>query len=281
MSTLLAFDDWVLSTGRTSGTADLYEYHVRYAFDVGISDRLTDSRLAPKTRRAAKASLQAYANFLEDPDGGDDAEEASQLRRRLKKMRLPPPDRKQERPALPRESWLRLRREAEDADYLDGPERAVLGMLMSRGFRVGDILRMTRKEVEDSLTNDFVYFVAKGRKHLKYPIKRFRHHLETLTDYDDWGTIAELLSPHAGKPHKAAYQRVRRAVREVAYQAGLDPNDMYTHLFRRTYAAEFLKRAEFDLTKLKTHMGWADIGVAASYVDAHQLDELEDLADDI
>ena len=91
--------------------------------------------------------------------------------------------------------------------------------------------------------------------------------------------MRDLISPHATRKDSAA-KAVGRVLKTVAEGAGLDPNEMYPHLLRHTYATHYSNLCK-DPKKLQAHMGWADISVAMNYVNAGTREELDEIADSL
>jgi integrase len=123
-------------------------------------------------------------------------------------------------------------------------------------------------------------FVSK-RRTSNYSIEPFRHCLQLLSDQERrWRTTADLLSPTAGENsrQRSARQRLQRAMSSAAGAAGIDPDTMYPHRLRRTYAEAFYAEVRGDLVRLRDHMGWADINTAARYVTRDRREELDAIA---
>lgn len=265
------FKDWLVSRGRSPDTASLYEIHIRTAFE-GYdypTDKLLSKKLSAKTRRSVAAALRAWAKYDEDDELLEEVEE----------IKLPPDQRKHERPPLTREELKRFREVLSVTEDVPEPIWAVLGLMAWRGLRVGDALRLSRREVGEALKSGVLRYTAKGGRRLRAPIGRFREYLESLDAHRGWEHVYDLCAPSSVEdPAKAARRSVLNYCKSVAVEAGIDSN-MYNHRLRRTYATLYLEAAKGDLTKLQAHMGWTSIATAASYSDYYSDEELDELAE--
>lgn len=269
---LEGFEGWLLRYGRGQDTADQYVRKVRLAFERGDPlKKLTDKDLSPKYLRLIKASLSAFADY------SDDAELAADLRR----MRLPPAIRRRESVPLTEQEWNSLREEIEDASYLFGPMRAGLGMLVCRGFRRSDMLRIKRSEVRDALRKGVLDCEGKGRKRLRFSVADYW--AENLECFDragvEWDRIEDLICPKAAQRTRrdSAGKALSRALKKAGAYVGLDAQDVHPHLLRKTYATLFYQRCQ-DPAKLQAHMQWESIEVAMGYVAAGNVEELDEIA---
>ncbi len=275
MADLEDFSDWLVRRGRDEGTAKLYVHHVRLALThkKGYLGRLMDKSLAPKTRRTILASLRSWALFKDDP----------KLEKDLKDIKLPPAVRKTPKTPLERAAWVALINEIDRADYVSDATRAVLGLMATRGFRVGDVLRLTREEVGSAIESGTLGFEAKGSRRLEYRSKGFNRYLVLLMEHKaKWQRVEDIFTASDNNARKQAIANVSYALRKVAKKCGLDPKQIHPHKLRRTYATYFLKEMAGDpegLVKLKEHMCWADLTTASGYVDHVRKDELAEIED--
>lgn len=265
------FRNWLLSYGRDEKTASLYCLHVDKAIrEGGFLVRVVDKNLAPKSRHAIMAAAKQWALFSEDPS----------LLKELGRVRLPPAQRETPKEALSRKDWEALQSEIDAAD-LDAPVRAVLGMMATRGFRVGDVLRLSRREVSSSLKTSVLAFRGKrGKRHEYDVLEAFRPYLEILAA-ERYSRVAHLISPRATKsPEDAAYMRIRYWLEICAENAGIER--ITPHILRHTYAHHFLEQLKGDplaLNSLKDWMQWSKIETAALYAGRRNRDALAKRAD--
>lgn len=265
---------WLKKFGRSGDTAEQYAKHVRRAYEAGGPfEQLTESDLAPKTLQLTKAALKAWAEFVGD----------TELLSELGRVRLPPALRQSEDVPLTREEWNSLRVEVDEADYLPEPVRAELGMLVCRGFRCGDVLRLKRKEVTTALRKGVLNYKGKGNKRLNFTVAdSWCGYLEILADHKDWERVEDLICP-GSKPKcrtKSSGQLVARALDKCGAQVGLDLDNLHPHLLRHSYATFYYDRCR-DPAKLQAHMGWNSIEVAMKYVHAGSVEELDAIADSL
>lgn len=271
-----AFHAWLLENGRSPTTAKIYRGNVVICSHAkgGWQGRLTNRELAPKTLHANAAALRSYAAFLED----------GKLLVAIKRVKLPASRRKTPKLPLPAEVWSKLITAIEDDPRVKPVMRATLLIMALRGLRIGDALKLRREELATALRTGKLGFEAKGRARLEYGIAQFRDAVELLLDDDrEWERVVDLIAWHSKaktleqKLH-VGREKVRRQLKRIA--AGVVEDNVYNHRLRRTYATHFLKQLEGDpqaILKLQKHMGWAEIQTAMGYVDAVDVDELEDI----
>lgn len=273
-SELDRFESWLLRYGRGQDTADQYVRKVRLAFEHDDPLRkLVDKDLSPKYLRLIKSSLSAYADFSEDAELAAD----------LKRMKLPPPKRRKEKVPLSEMEWRELRGEISEAVYLrhHEPIRAGLNMLVCRGFRVADMLRIKRNEVSDALRRGVLDCEGKGRKRLRFTVADYwADSLETFDrNLSDWDRVEDLICPKASDATRRASsgKAISRALKRCGKRVGLDEEDVHPHLLRHTYATLFYNQVK-DPAKLQAHMQWDSIEVAMGYVNAGSVEELDSVA---
>jgi integrase len=274
------FHAWVVEErGRDKGTADLYVRYLRQSLShpKGILGRISDKSLAPKTRHTIRAALKAWALFVDDKD----------LERRLKILKLPAAHRVSERvPIESRDDWYAIIDAVEDADYLPEYVRPCLGIIVIRGIRVGDVARTSKRDIEAAVRNGAITIETKNKQNSTFTVEPFQWCVDELaTAQGKWRRIRDLLSPgaHPDLRQKAACEKMRRWLRVVADKAGVDiePEQIYPHRFRRTYATQFLKEAKktgHGLEDLQKHMQWKSLETAAGYVDHDEREALDRVA---
>lgn len=277
--TLDGFERWLRARGRADTTVEAYVAQMRRAFAAGDAVAcIANRKLAPKTRHQAFAAVRAWAKFAKDPELGE----------LLDDIELPPPDRKAVRRPLPREHWEELR-DAVAVDKRVAPaQRAALEMIVVRGLRVGDVLRLTRHDIGQALRAGRLRFLAKGRKWIELSAKPVTPQLEVL-QHADWSVaqnVAGIILSEDGEglpAYYAARRRLERALRRVGKRIGLDPRELYMHRLRRTVVVEVLKRLKDDplaREKASAFMGWrgkATIQEYIDYVGREEIDALDDL----
>jgi len=200
-------------------------------------------------------------------------------------MRLPSPRRKTAKVPLAREDLFRLVDEIDSADYLSEAMRSQLGMMAARGFRCGDVLRLSRKQVRNGLQSGTLNYQAKGRRQLEFRVlPTFRPYLQALYEYPSWGRVEDLISPRARQAtrRQAAGRAAARALEDCGLEVGIE--GLYPHRLRRTYATEYLAALgpdPFAAVKLQQHMQWANLSTAMGYVDHERGAQLDDVAEEM
>jgi integrase len=261
---------WLRKYGRSKDTAEQYAANVRRAYEAGGPlERLVDNDLSPKYLRLIMAALKGWAKFCKDDE----------LTEELSEVRLPPALRRKESVPLTMEEWKNLRKEIETAAYLKDPMRGELGLLVCRGFRRGDVLRLRRTEVTTALRKGTLNYKGKGSKRLNFTVAPFwRDYLEIFADYTDWDRVEDLICPRAKNRTEASGKAIARALNKCGARVGLDVDDVHPHLLRKTYATRYYEACK-DPAKLQAHMQWSDISTAMGYVNAGSVEELDAIAD--
>lgn len=268
------FKKWLVARGRTEETAQGYASDVLAAqtHPQGPLGRLRMRTLAPKTLRRTMASLRAWCKFTKD----------ATLLEQISDIRLPPPARKIIKEPLNREQWLAVVKEINQAEYLSHPERAALGIMATRGLRVGDVLRLERAKVQEAVRTGELAYKGKGSKWIQVGVQSFKAYLELLAREEDWEYVRDLISiSKKGSRQKSAGQQLSRALKQVGERVGISAADMYPHKLRRTFATAFLEAVGGDLEKLRQMMSWNDISTAAGYADHGRKNELEAIGDNL
>lgn len=254
---------WLLATGRAPTTAATYCRVLAQVLGAGSPEgRLVDRKLAPKTRGVLKFALKSWYRFSKQPKKVNALDE----------IRLPPLTRRGTKAELPLAAWRALVAEIQRMPtHKPGAAavQCVLLMMGLRGFRIGDVLRMTRREVAESIRDEVISFEGKGGKRLIYDTAMVKVPMQTLLNLgadQKWATVVELCA--FGAAPGTGYMRCHRALKACAKQAKL--TNVHIHRLRRTYATHYLKFLKNDpqaLIKLQHHMGWSNITTAALYAD--------------
>ena len=95
-----------------------------------------------------------------------------------------------------------------------------------------------------------------------------------------WDYVREIVCPTSKDPERSAPTRVWRRMKSEAAKVGIE--GVYPHQLRRTYATNFLEQLKGDpraIIKLQKHMDWESLNTAASYADAVDHGELDQVAD--
>jgi integrase len=154
-----------------------------------------------------------------------------------------------------------------------------ISMMFSLGLRAGaDLARMTRADVDRALVDGVELNIAtKGDKDRSLPVVLVTDELRMLQRLKKgkWKTLADVISPGGSGSVKAAYERLRRMVKELAERAGLDPSKVHPHRFRHS-AAHRLYEATGDLLKVQRFLGHESLDTTMSYLKAKRTQEIGD-----
>jgi integrase len=224
--------------------------------------------LAPNYRRHLAGCLRSWAKFSKD----------TALIERIEELKLPAAAPASAREPFSRGDWEALREAILKAGYLPEATRLVCAIIATRGIRCGDVLRLTRREVEAALETGVLAFEAKGERRMEFSARPVRRELEALAELSWRGRVASAICGTGN--HETAARMVRRAFDQIADISGIDPALVYAHRFRHTYASEFLNEMQGDpeaVFKLKDQMGWANISTTQNYLRRSRQKELDEI----
>lgn len=152
-----------------------------------------------------------------------------------------------------------------------------ISMMFALGLRAGaDLALLTKADVDAALRDGVELVIAsKGDKDRALPAVLVVDELKALRRLRGgrWKVLAEVISPGAKSPVDAAYERLRRMVKQLAAEAGLDPEGVHPHRFRHS-AAHRLYEATGDLVKVKRFLGHENIDTTLRYLKAKQTQEI-------
>ncbi len=273
--TLEGFHAWLCKRGR-SRSADQYRRVVkRWLNDPDeIEAKMTSSRFSPNYRRFLVACIRSWAKYTKDMD----------LAERLADIKLPAPVPKDVREPFGIDEWFDIREAIDSDKYLSDAKRLTCSIIALRGIRCGDILRLTRREINQALKTGILAYEGKGGRRQQYNAEPMRAYLEELAQlrWSGGDCVRNLVSP--GSDERKCQETAGRAIRQVfdqlAESLDIDPEDLYAHRFRHTYATYFLQQMKGDpeaLFKLQQQMGWARLDTAANYLRRSRRAELDEV----
>lgn len=269
-----AFVGWLESRASGAGTIASYlaEAEAAECSAEGWKRRVLDEKLAPKTRHRIRAAGRQWAAFIDD----------TQLDKDLKAIKLPVARRVTAKVPISHVQLISVVNELALADYLEPAMRATIGVLVCRGLRCGDMLRMLRSELVSAIETQVLAFEGKGKKRLEFPlVQPFSDHVAVLAAMPgSWNRVEDLIAPGSkskkpGARRKSAAKAVERSLDAVASKCGI--RGMYPHRLRRTYAVEYLLQlaGRPDAVELlRQHMQWEDVVTAMEYVNHARSGEL-------
>jgi integrase len=250
---------------------------------------LRRKRTGASTRQTYRAALRHWAEWT-----GDDALLArlasSELRREMKAAtrarHLDAPRRYRVEPFSTDEEDAILRvladwkeRFEEDPDGAFAWRWPAVSMMFALGLRAGaDLARLTRADVDAALRDGVELTIAsKGDKDRSLPVVLVVDELRALQRLRKgrWKVLAEVISPGARSPVDAAYEQLRRTVKALATEAGLDPRRTHPHRFRHS-AAHRLYEATGDLLKVQRFLGHESLTTTMRYLRAKRTAEIGD-----
>lgn len=272
--TLQEFRSWLLRRGRSDETARCYVGWLKKCSETrGLTDRLIDRKLSPKTRRANMAALQQWAKFAKDGDLVADLDD----------IRLPPPIRVTPKAELEMHEWRDMIAGTRKVAMKE-PVRQVILIIEMRGMRLGDVLRLDREKVTRAVATGTLSYVGKGERIIEYDAAQIAGPLAELAKMMKQERVDRVrdLIGHPDSSDRAINLTIARALKKVAKKKGV--KGVHPHRMRRTYATAFVKRLGNDpraMIKLQKHMGWTNVNTAAQYVDNVQMGDLDQMGADL
>ena len=267
---LAEYTNWLRRRGLGADSIKQYVYQAsRLLKEEDPFIRLTNRTLSPKYRRACKAAFKSYAKFTKDTEFAEELEE----------LKLPAAIRVNSKNPLSEKLWKALRLAIDESTEISPPMRAELGIMITRGLRKSDVLRLHRDEIATALKKGVLSYVGKGEK------------ITHITVGDTWRKYLELFHKAFLKnknatqavdlistSFKSAGTATARALRKVARNVkGIEIADLHPHLLRHTYATAYFEACGRDPAMLQQHLNWSDISTAMRYVgqtDAAKLDAI-------
>lgn len=215
-------------------SVDSYFIRVRAAFSKMLDEggdlfeyvQATPHESEAKIRQQA---LGAWAEFV-GPEGKHLAETLKEWRKGLSKQYGPKGGRKprHDREGLDEDVFVALRSLA----FADPDVRGiVLSIMMITPLRVGDVLRITRQQVEDGRRIGKMRLRLKGNNLVdNYPARPLDTQLRQLLEQEDqWLRVQDLLGGTYSAASKRVVRRLQRYGRKIGY-AG----DLHLHLLRHS-----------------------------------------------
>lgn len=271
------FRGWLRSRGRSASTQDSYVNAVTrlLAYEDPL-EPILDRENSPLYRRFLVSAYRQWALYSGDNDLYASLEGGA--------LKLPPALRRAARKPCTRKEWFALMDAIENREIgFREPIRSVVGIIVTRGVRCGDVLRLKEKEIQDAIRTGTLGYEGKGQRRIEYSAAPLLPYLEELAE-QRWGRgsrLYNLVCPRSKNPVDQASRKIRRALDKLAVEFGYEPSELFAHRFRHTYANEFLSELKGDpraVFLLQEQMGWAKPETARSYVaraERKELDKLE------
>ncbi len=278
---LPVFRAWLLRVGYREQTASATVIDVRQALTWSAEGR----DLPPRLRRAAMRAVEHLARPGGEREPALVTEAA--LFERLAAAPEPEPRglrlrgrarRKKVAKSLGDEEWQRLLASI-DADQT--PAGAVLGVLTSTGLRVGDVLRLPRRSLEEASRTGRVVLEVKGGDERTLPLDGAP---------EAWGRLAALLAEARAKsvallvaPRSdgdasskgAAYKAVERRLHALAEEAEVGGR-VHLHRLRRTVGVQALRLTE-DTVAVQQLLGHRSHQTTLGYLDEARPERVAEL----
>jgi len=267
-----SFHAWLCKRGRERSANQYCKVVRRWLDDPETVEAQMVGKQSPNYRRHIIACVRVWAQYTKD----------GELLLRLGDIKRPPPVARDVREPFELEEWFDIR-EAIDSDVkLDDAKRLVCSIIALRGIRCGDLLRLTKREINQALKTGILAYEGKGERRQQYNAEPMRPYLEELAALRWRGErVRNLICPNSGDD-EACQESAGRAIRlvfdKLAEDLEMPPEDLYAHRFRHTYATYFLQEMKGDpeaIFKLQQQMGWAKLDTAGNYLRRSRRSELD------
>lgn len=243
----------------------------RHFSEVTIRTTLRDVRRLLKTDEpvtgSAKSSMLRYAWFIEPAD----LETANRLRARTKSIREPgghAGKRRRKRPAVahPDADWARLVEALAQDETIEG---RVLAVIAATGLRIGDVLRLSTRALNEGLESGVITVVQKGAVEKLQPVSGAGGAWEALAEAMPRGArnVAGGICPDNDSPvaGDCAQKAVARHLKWLGQELGLEGR-MHLHRMRRTLIVQAL-RVTRDIHAVQEFAGHRKLATTSLYVD--------------
>jgi len=147
---------------------------------------------------------------------------------------------------------------------------ALLEILYASGLRVSELVSLKKSSIQ-STNNDgdrvfYLKITGKGNKERIVPLNRtalnsIEDHMDSMNKSE---SSSEYLFPSGGKTKHISRQRLGQILKELAINAGINPDKISPHIIRHTFASHLLNRG-MDLRTLQTVLGHEDISTTQIY----------------
>jgi integrase/recombinase XerD len=119
-----------------------------------------------------------------------------------------------------------------------------ISMMFNLGLRAGaDLAWLAKKDIEAAIkSGTSLIIVTKGSKERELPAAVVMEEMKCLLAIDEeWEILADLIVSIKSREDKFsrvknAYERIRRCIKSLAEDAGIDPSEVHTHRLRHNFA---------------------------------------------
>lgn len=264
---LEGFREWLARRGRSETTQAQYVRQLRRLSELeDLKAPLLDRKSSACYRHAQATVLRQWAKYSKD----------AELLGALEEIKLPFARRKSIRTPIVEEEWFGIISELEKAENIPAAIKAVMQIIMTRGIRCSDVLRLEKSDIRNALKTGILSYTAKGERRIEYSAVPIRAPLEVLGRLRG-GRVWEMVSK--GTLDSAA-RKIRSSIAEFSASLGYDPGELFSHRFRHTFVNRFLEEMQGDPRAawfLQDAMGWASPNTARSYVANASREELQEI----
>ena len=187
-----------------------------------------------------------------------------------------PRGRKQVARSFDDNDWRALAMDIANDDTAEG---AVLVVMMASGLRIGDVLRLKRKQLEEGLKTGVINLERKGGRVVPHVVEGIEDAWQKLLKV--FGrvpypaqNVAELVCPDNPDPvaGSCAYQRVNRRLKRHGQNNGT-AGRVHLHRMRRTIAIQALRETK-DIGAVQQLLGHASPVSTQHYLDEHRAQDV-------
>jgi integrase len=244
---------------------------VRTALKQSTPLDIFEGNISDSTRRLYKAALLRWAEFTEDTELAEQIKLIPIERRGSKPVKITTAFTDEE---IDRFHEVLDRAKGEDPVWL----WPALRMFTFLGLRAGiDLCGLQRSALKEALRTGILQLWTKRERRRVVPTGTVTEEVKMLLSLRKWTVLADLIAPTSSPELKeiTAYKSIRKWLRLIGRQAGIDPQEMQSRRFRNT-AAQRLYRQTKDPHLVQKFLGHASIDTTVRYLNPNRIEEIDE-----
>jgi integrase/recombinase XerD len=146
---------------------------------------------------------------------------------------------------------------------------AMLELLYASGLRVSELVTLPARALERKGAQSFAFLTVRGKGGKERMVPLHDAAVDALMGYMAVRPESKWLFPSRGKEGHITRQRFGQMLKDLAIEAGLDPENISPHTLRHSFASHLLAGGA-DLRVIQELLGHADISTTQIYTHVEQ-----------